>query len=104
MKTDNFWNRVQEQINAHKISREKFAEYLSIPRSTFCRWMKNNVAPDVYTAYNIATALGVSLEYLITGEDKKSERLRMEQTETRKIIEAHIKTIAGKLQEEVLKF
>ena len=104
MSIEKFWGRVKDEVKAHKISQEKFAEYLGVPRSTFNRWQKYNMAPDVFTAYNIATALGVSLEYLITGEDRKSERLRMEQTEARKITEAQVKKLVEKLNEEVLKF
>jgi len=104
MNTENFWRRVKEQIKAHRITQDKFAEYINIPRSTFYDWLRFNIAPDIFTAYSIATALGVSLEYLITGDDKTSEKLRMEQTGTRKITEAQVKMLVGKLQEEVVKF
>jgi len=104
MNLDNFWKRIKEEMKAHKITQEKFAEYLSIPRSTFFRWQKLNVIPDMATAYNMATALGVSVEYLITGINGKSEQLRMEQTEARKTTEAQVKKLVEKLQEEVLKF
>ena len=99
-----FWIRVIDQIKAHKISREKFAEYLGVPRSTFYYWLKSGIPPDVITAYKIATALGVSIEYLIAGEDKKSEKLRMEQTETRKTTEVQVKKLVEELQKEVVKF
>ena len=56
------------------------------------------------TAYNIATALGVSVEYLVTGIDGKSEELRMKQTVERKTAEDEVKKLVGKLQEEVVKF
>ena len=104
MNTEKLWKRVKLQIKSHKISQEKFAGYISIPRSTFYRWLRFNIAPDVFTAYNIASALGVSLEYLLTGTDKKSEQERMKQTEERKITEAQVKKLVGKLQDEVVKF
>ena len=62
------------------------------------------MAPDIFTAYNISNALGTSLEYLITGEDRKNEKLRMEQTEIRKTTEAEVKKLVGRLQEEIMKF
>ena len=104
MNTENFWKRVIAQIKAHKITQEKFAEYLNIPRSTFYDWLRFNTAPDVFTAYNMATVLGVSLEYLICGEDKRNEKIRMEQTETRKTTESRVKILVEKLQEEIQKF
>ena len=103
MNTEKFWNRVKAQMKAHKITQVKFAEYIDVPRSTFLRWLKFNISPDVETAYNIATALGVSLEYLVTGENKKAEKIRMEQTEARKSAEIELKKLAGKFQEELLK-
>jgi len=104
MRTEQLWKRVKLQVKSHKITLEKFASYIEIPRSTFFGWMRLKVAPDVFTAYDIATALGVSIEYLITGEDRKSELLRMEQTMIRKTTEAEVKKLIGKLQEEAVKF
>ena len=104
MSMNNFWGLVKEQIKAHKITQEKFAEYISVPRSTFFRWQRLGIIPDLCTAYNIATALGVSLEYLMTGTDKKGEEERMKQTEYRKITEAKVKKLVVNLQEEILKF
>ena len=104
MNTENFWRRVKNQIKAHKISQVKFLEYINIPKSTFCRWVKYNMAPDVFTAYDISTALGTTLDYLITGEDRKSEKIRMEQTESRKSTEAEIKKLVGLLQNEIMNF
>ena len=104
MKTKRLWKRVKAQIKSHKITLKKFAEYINVPRSTLYGWIRLNLAPDVFTAFDIATALGVSLEYLVTGEDKKSEKLRMEQTESRKTTEAEVRKLVGKLQDEVVKF
>ena len=101
---DYFWKRVKDQIKAHKITEEKFAQYLGIPRSTFFRWLKYNVSPEAGTAYAIATALGVSVEYLVTGQDGKSEAERMKQIEERKNTENQVKIMASKLLDEVAKF
>ena len=101
---DKFWERVKNLIKSHKITQEKFVDYIGIPRSTFYDWLRLEMVPDVITAYNIATALGVSLEYLLTGVDRKSEEERMRQTEERKTTEAQVKKLVGKLQEEIVKF
>jgi len=104
MNTENLWKRVKAQIKAHKITQKKFSEYIGVPKSTFYDWIRFNITPDVITAYRIASALGVKLEYLITGEDKRNEKLRMAETETRKMTESEVKKLVRKLQEEVSKF
>ena len=90
-------------IKAHKIDRKKFLEYVGVPRSTYYSWLRNNRSMEVFTAYRIATALGVSLEYLVAGIDGKSEEERMRQTEIRKTAEAEMKKLVEKMQEEVEK-
>ena len=98
-----FWKRVCDEIKAHKMSRKKFAEYVNVPYSTFKSWLYYQRSVEVGTAYAIATALGVSLEYLITGTDGKSEKLRMKQIEDRKTAGAAMKELIGKMQQEMVK-
>ena len=104
MRTIKFWKRVKLQVRAHKITIKKFSEYVLVPRSTLYGWIHFGLAPDVFTAYDIASALGVSLEYLVTGKDKKSERDRMKQTEARRITEVKVKKLVTKLQAEMKNF
>jgi len=104
MNTESFWKRVKTQIKAHKITQERFSEYIGVPRSTFYDWIRFATAPDIITAYRISTALGVNLEYLITGENNQTEKVRMEQTVSRKTTETEIKKLMDKLQEEVNKY
>jgi len=99
-----FWRRADSLVKIRKISLEKFAAHIHVPRSTFFRWRQLGLIPDVITAYDIATALGTSVEFLITGEDRKNERLRMEQTQLRKANEVRIKELVGRLQEKVERF
>ena len=103
MNVDDFWGRVEHQIKAHKISRKEFAEYINVPYSTFKSWLYYKRSTEVGTAYDIATALGVSVEYLVTGAEGKNEKERLKQTETRKSAGAEIKKLIGKLQEETEK-
>ena len=92
---------MKEHIKAHKISVEKFALYIDVPRSTLYRWMKDGLSVDVWTVYNIATALGVSLEYLITGKDGHDAEQRMQQIEDYKTRESNVRKLLGKMQEEM---
>jgi len=67
-----FWKRVTDEIKANKTNRKKFAESVNIPYNTFKSWLYYKRSVEVGTAHEIATALGVSLEYLITGIEEKT--------------------------------
>ena len=88
-------------MKAHKISQKQFAEYINVLVSTFYSWQRYGRSVEVGTAYDIARALGVSIEYLVTGVDGKSAEERMERLETRKTAEEEMKKLVGKLQEEM---
>jgi len=100
---DDFWKRVHEELKAHKISRKKFAEFINVPYSTFNSWLKNGRSLEVYTAYNIASALGVNLEYLLTGIDGKNAEERLKQTEERKTVKTSMEKLIRKMRKELVK-
>lgn len=89
-----FWARVKSLIKAHKITQRKFAEYAGINFYTFRNWIYYGVLPDVNSAYLIASALGVSIEYLVTGIDGKAAEKRERDTLKRKISVAEIHKMA----------
>ena len=103
METELFWIRVKNLLKVHKISQGNFAKHLDIPVSTFYSWVQYNRSVEVGTAYSMAAALGVSMEYLVTGEDGKSAEIRMKQTEERKTASAKIKKLVGVIQIETEK-
>ena len=63
-----FWDRVNNEIKIRKLSRKRFAESINIPYDTFKSWLYYKRSVEVGTAHDIAEALEVSLEYLITGQ------------------------------------
>ena len=63
-----FWKRVKDEIKGRRLSRKSFAESVNIPYNTFKSWIYYERSVEVGTAYDIAKALGVSVEYLITGD------------------------------------
>jgi len=75
MEIRKFWNRVNAEIKAQKLSRKRFAESIDIPYNTFKSWLYYDRSVEVGTAYSIAKALGVSLEYLVTGHGKRRGKL-----------------------------
>jgi transcriptional regulator with XRE-family HTH domain len=96
---DPFWGRVKILIRAHKISREKFAAYIGISYDTFRNWIRYNRLPDIYTACDIADALGVSVDYLARGKDGTDISLenRKKAVYLRKTVIANIKKMAIKI-------
>ena len=51
----------------------------------------------------MAVALGVSMEYLITGKDNEGAVQRMKQVETWKKTESNMKKLLGKMRNEMYK-
>jgi transcriptional regulator with XRE-family HTH domain len=73
-----FWIRTKSLLRNRKITQENFCKECDISLATFVSWMHNNRAPDVYSAYKIAHALGTSVEYLVTGEDMSESARKLE--------------------------
>ena len=67
MNVASFWKRVNDGIKTRKLTRKEFAQSLNVPYSTFKSWLYYERSVEVGTAYEIASALGVSVEYLVTG-------------------------------------
>ena len=101
MDTELFWKRVRDLLKAHKISLADFAKRLNIPLSTFYSWLQYKRSVEVGTAYCIASSLGVSVEYLVTGKSRKSTELRMGQIKERKSAAVTIKKLFVELQKEM---
>ena len=66
---DSYWGRVKGLQRAHKISQNDLAEYTGIPIRTLWGWIYRDCIPDASRACLIAQALGVTVEYLVTGVD-----------------------------------
>jgi transcriptional regulator with XRE-family HTH domain len=100
---NSFWGRVKILMKAHKISQEKFAAYIGVNFCTFRDWLRYNRMPDIYTAYDIADALGVSIDCLVRGKD--GTRISLENREKnvylRKTAVANIKKMAKKIVRDI---
>ena len=80
MEEEKFWLMVDYMIKKRGSSYEAIARACQAPYSTFMNWKENKKLPSVMDGYMIARELGVTLEYLITGEinvpGKKSMPIR----------------------------
>lgn len=84
MDAKTFWNNVKPLIKQRNKTQESLAAELNIPFGTFQGWIAKSILPDVISASKIAQALGVSVEYLVTGEDSNPYKTKIE--ELKKII------------------
>ncbi|GHV80496.1 hypothetical protein AGMMS49944_22870 [Spirochaetia bacterium] len=83
-----FWETVKREVDRQKTSFEWLYRKTGIPKGTFSSWKNRTIIPRADEAYQIACALGVSVEYLLTGRDSPgySSNLPLEE-----IIEAVIR-------------
>jgi len=70
MTTKGFWNRVKVRIKEKGLTQQEAAKALRFPFSTFRNWMHKNISPPLMYGYRISRFLGVSLEFLISGQGK----------------------------------
>lgn len=76
---DNFISRLEALLNDRKISNKQMCLDIGITTSAVTTWKKRNTIPSADVVLKIAKYLDVSLEYLITGEEKgdgKMERIK----------------------------
>jgi transcriptional regulator with XRE-family HTH domain len=88
-------------IKSHRINQEQFAAYIGVSPGTLLGWIYFDRIPDAYTAHDIASALGTTVEYLVTGIDGQAAELRSQQTEERKRAAEKLKKLLGEFQEAV---
>jgi len=70
MNTMKFWKRVKGRIKEKGITIKETAKACKFSYSTFRNWMYKDVNPPLMYADRISKYLGVSLEYLISGQGK----------------------------------
>ena len=64
-----FWMRVKELLKAQNATQDKRAKQINERADTFSKWIQKDRLPDAAQSYKIAVALGVSVEYLVTGKE-----------------------------------
>ena len=64
-----FWQRIKSLLKDSNINQQDMAETLGMRADTFSKWIQKDRLPDAEETYKIAEALGVSVEYLVTGNE-----------------------------------
>ena len=63
--------RIERLIRENNLSQKDFAKDVGTTESAICRYLKDERTPRIDILSNMATALGVSLDYLVTGKESK---------------------------------
>jgi transcriptional regulator with XRE-family HTH domain len=64
-----FWDRVNVLIKKHNITQGYLSQMCDIKYQTLRNWVSRNIFPQAPESVKIAQALGVTVEYLVTGAD-----------------------------------
>jgi len=68
-----FWEIVKKEVEKQQTSFEWLYQKTKISKGTFSSWKSRNTIPRADEAFLIASALNVSVEYLLTGVDQPIE-------------------------------
>ena len=100
MENNTFWGRAKPLIKAHNLTQKQFADFLKIPYVTLKTWIHHDRTPEIREAYAVAFALGVTLDYLLSGKDRDLTAMRLREIEARKAA-VRIQKLLGQIQEEL---
>jgi len=67
-----FFDILSNLLTSHNVTQKQLAEFLQIRQNTISDWKKNGNLPSGETAIKIANFFNVSLDYLLTGEEKNN--------------------------------
>ena len=69
--------RIERLIRENNLSQKDFAKDVGTTESAICRYLKDERVPRIDILSNMATALGVSLDYLVTGKESKGNIINL---------------------------
>ena len=96
-----FVERIRKELDKKDISQYQLAKAVGITKTSFSHWEQRGNIPSADIVLRIANFLGVSMEYLITGEETGSATMK----EIEKLPERRLKdlTLVEIEQEKLLK-
>lgn len=92
-------NPVEEKINNNKtlgerlsaarknkgLTQDDFAKYLDVTPQAISKWENNLSCPDILLLPKISEILGIGIEELLTGTEKKEEKTKIQTTSESKL-------------------
>ena len=74
----NMITRIEKMLNEQGIKRSTMLADLDIPSSTFSTWKKKGSDPDLKSVIKLANYLGVSMDYILTGETGNIQKIELD--------------------------
>ncbi|WP_298533640.1 helix-turn-helix transcriptional regulator [uncultured Treponema sp.] len=101
-----FWKRVDEELEYNGMNRKTLSREVGFSLGNVGKGIKLGSSPSADTAVKIASVLGVSVEYLVTGENKSSNKNIADEQTQLKLYRKYHELIAKceRLPEEQVKF
>ena len=81
MKMDDTFERICTLMKEMKIQDQEMISFLGLSKGTFANWRRNNGRSYYEHIDKIADRLGVSIDFLIRGEDLKTDSLSHQEYE-----------------------
>ena len=69
-----FWRNVKDKLEYEMITQKDLAEKIKISYNTLQSWITKDRLPDAEQAVKIAEYLNTTVEYLVTGNQKKESK------------------------------
>ena len=70
-----FLERLKDELSYQSLTQKELAEKTGISVNTIRGWFSKDLVPDVFNAVKVAQALGITVEYLVTGtEENQAEK------------------------------
>ena len=88
-----FWKRVDEEIEYKGINRATLARKCDFSVTNIGQGIKLGSTPSADTAVKIASVLGVTVEYLVTGSNTPSNKNKDQETEQLRLYRKHSEII-----------
>ena len=101
-----FWKRVDEELEYNGMNRKTLSREVGFSLGNVGKGIKLGSSPSADTAVKIASVLGVSVEYLVTGENKLLNKNAVDEQTQLKLYRKYHELIAKceRLPEEQVKF
>lgn len=101
-----FWKRVDEELEYNGMNRKTLSREVGFSLGNVGKGIKLGSSPSADTAVKIASVLGVSVEYLVTGENKSPNKNAVDEQTQLKLYRKYHELIAKceRLPEEQVKF
>ena len=68
------WERVKRLLKNNKLTQSMAAEACGVKLTTFQSWIRKDYYPTILSGYELARFLGVSVEYLVTGNEREGKK------------------------------